>query len=72
MERRVYNRDVVQASGTNRDTRAEGHDTEEQERGEELKSISSTFYEQLLRQYSCAKKLQSPIVAREKLCKTLS
>jgi len=36
MERRVYNRIVVQALGTNRDTRAEGHDTEEQERGEEL------------------------------------
>jgi hypothetical protein len=36
-------------------------------------SISSTFYEQLLRQYSCAKKLQSQTVTREKLlCKTLS
>ncbi len=31
--------------------------------------ISSTFYEQLLRWYSCAKKLQSQIVAREELQK---
>jgi len=35
-------------------------------------SISSTFYEQLLRQYSCAKKLQSQTVTREKLHKILS
>ncbi len=37
-----------------------------------LLSISSTFYEQLLRQYSSAKKLQSQIVTREKLRETLS
>jgi hypothetical protein len=36
-----------------------------------LESISSTFYEQLLRQYFCARKLQSQTVTREKLCKTL-
>jgi hypothetical protein len=34
-------------------------------------SISSTIYEQLLRQYFFAKKLQSQIVTREKLHKTL-
>jgi hypothetical protein len=34
-------------------------------------SISSTFYEQLLRRYSCTKKLQSQTVIREKLCKLL-
>jgi len=36
-----------------------------------LKSISSTFYEQLMRQYFCAKKLQSPTVIREKQRKAL-
>jgi hypothetical protein len=35
-------------------------------------SISSIFYEQLLRQYYCAQKLQSQTVTREKLGKTLS
>jgi len=35
------------------------------------KSISSTFYEQLLRQYFCTKKLKSQIVTREKQQKTL-
>jgi len=34
-------------------------------------SISSTFYEQLLGQYFCAKKLQSQTVIREKHFKTL-
>jgi len=34
--------------------------------------ISPAFYEQLLRQYSFAKKLQRQIEIREKLCKTLS
>jgi hypothetical protein len=34
--------------------------------------ISSTFYEQLLRQYSVDKKLQSQTISREKLDKTLS
>jgi len=34
--------------------------------------ISPTFYEQLLHQYSFAKKLQSQTVNREKLCTTLS
>jgi len=34
-------------------------------------SISSTFYEQLLRRYSFAKKLQSQTVIREKPCKAL-
>jgi len=37
-----------------------------------LESISPTFYEQLLHQYSKAKKLQSQTVIREKLLKTLS
>jgi len=37
-----------------------------------LKTISSTFYKQLLHRYSCAKKLQSQTVAREKLRKTLA
>ncbi len=36
-----------------------------------LQLISSTFFEQLLCQYSCAKKLQSQTVTRENLCKTL-
>jgi hypothetical protein len=36
-----------------------------------LQSISSKFYKQLLRQYSCAKKLQNQTVIREKLHKTL-
>jgi hypothetical protein len=36
------------------------------------KSISSTFYEQILSRYSFAKKLQSQNVSREKLRKTLS
>jgi hypothetical protein len=35
-------------------------------------TISSTFYEQLLRGYSFAKKLQSQTVTREKLCESLS
>jgi len=35
--------------------------------GAALYSISSTFYEQLLRRYSCAKKLQSQTVI-EKSC----
>ncbi len=35
-------------------------------------SISSTFYEQLLCQYSCAKKVQSQTVIREKVLKALS
>jgi len=35
-------------------------------------TISSTFYEQLLRRYSFAKKLQSQTVTREKLCESLS
>jgi hypothetical protein len=34
--------------------------------------ISPTFYEQLLRQFSFNKKLQSQTVNRGKLCKTLS
>jgi len=34
-------------------------------------AISSTFYERLLRQYFCAKKLQSQKVTREKLRKAL-
>jgi len=34
-------------------------------------SISSTFYKQLLRQYSFAKKLQNQTVIREKLLKAL-
>ncbi len=34
-------------------------------------SISPTFYEQLLRQYFCAKKLQSQNVTREKLLEVL-
>jgi len=34
-------------------------------------SISSTFYEQLLRQYFCAKKLRSQNVTREKMCNLL-
>jgi hypothetical protein len=34
-------------------------------------SISSTFYELLLRHYFCAKKLQSQTVIREKLHKAL-
>jgi hypothetical protein len=37
-----------------------------------LESILSTFYEQLLCQYSCNKKLQSQNIPREKLCKRLS
>jgi hypothetical protein len=37
-----------------------------------LGSISSAFYVQLLRQYSCVKKLQNQTVTREKLWKTLS
>jgi len=37
-----------------------------------LRSISSAFYEHLLRQYSCAKKVQNQTVTREKLRKTLS
>jgi hypothetical protein len=37
-----------------------------------LMSISSTFYEQLLRQYSFAKIIQSQTVLREKLSKALS
>jgi len=36
-----------------------------------LLSISSTFYKQLLRQYSFAKRLQSRTVIREKLSKAL-
>jgi hypothetical protein len=34
-------------------------------------TISTTFYEQLCHQYSCAKKLQSQNVIREKLRKAL-
>ncbi len=34
-----------------------------------LRSISSSFYKQLLRQYFCAKKLQSQTMTREKLRK---
>jgi len=37
-----------------------------------LKSILSTFYKLLLRQYSFAKKIQSQTVIREKMRKTLS
>ncbi len=36
-----------------------------------LKSISSTFYEQILRKYSFAKKFQRQTLSREKLCKSL-
>ncbi len=35
-------------------------------------SISSTFFEQLLRQYYFAKKLETQTAIREKLCRTLS
>jgi len=35
------------------------------------KSISSTFYKQLLHQYSLEKKLQSQTIIIEKLCKAL-
>jgi len=34
-------------------------------------SISSTFKEQLLRQYSNAKKVQSQTVSKERLCSAL-
>jgi hypothetical protein len=37
----------------------------------DLEQISSTFFEQLLRQYSLAKKFQSQTVIREKLRKIL-
>jgi len=37
-----------------------------------LLSISSTFYDQLLCRYSCAKKFPSQTVTGEKLCNTLS
>jgi len=37
-----------------------------------LLSISSTFYEQLFCQYSCAKKLQNQTVTRENLLETIS
>jgi hypothetical protein len=36
-----------------------------------LKSISSTFYDQLLRQYSFAETIQNQTVIREKLRKAL-
>jgi len=36
-----------------------------------LKSVSSTFYQQLFCQYSFAKKIQRHTVSREKLLKTL-
>jgi hypothetical protein len=38
----------------------------------DLGSISSTFYACFFRLYPFAKKLQSQIVTREKLCKALS
>jgi hypothetical protein len=37
-----------------------------------LESISPIFNEQILRQYSFAKELQSQTASRGKLCKTLS